>query len=190
MSASPRSRAGLPCPASRVGVLESREAARLWRRAAHLSFVGLCSYTVLGFSMMEAAMTVSQLGKDLSSCLHSSCMTRPHSPGPAAAGSTSHDSSSKSSLPPPLRSRGAGGGSGLQPGTEPAHCVQESAPGPVGTLVPRSLLWRMGVGTRKQRERLGGGTGVVAWTGEAGVDSLEALCSSLRGFARGRWCLL
>lgn len=66
--------------------------------AAHLSFVGLCSYTVLGFSMMEAAMTVSQLGKDLSSCLHSSCMTRPHSPGPAAAGSTSHDSSSKSSL--------------------------------------------------------------------------------------------
>lgn len=49
--------------------------------------------------MMEAAMTVSQLGKDLSSCLHSSCMTRPHSPGPAAAGSTSHDSLSKSSLP-------------------------------------------------------------------------------------------
>lgn len=68
------------------------------RHVAHLSFVGLCSYTVLGFSMMEAAMTVSQLGKDLSSCLHSSCMTRPHSPGPAAARSTSHDSSSKSLL--------------------------------------------------------------------------------------------
>lgn len=48
--------------------------------------------------MMEAAMTVSQLGKDLSSCLHSSCMTRPHSPGPAAAASTSHDSSSKSAF--------------------------------------------------------------------------------------------
>lgn len=63
--------------------------------------------------MMEAAMTVSQLGKDLSSCLHSSCMTRPHSPGPAAAGSTSHDSSSKSSFPLLLGLWGAGGGLGL-----------------------------------------------------------------------------
>lgn len=146
---------GLPWPASRVVVLESREAARLWRRAAHLSFVGLCSYTVLGFSMMEAAMTVSQLGKDLSSCLHSSCMTRPHSPGPAAAGSTSHDSSSKSSLPLLPRWRGAGVARGWAAGGQPQGCFYLAQ-------LPPSVLRRVGVQTQRQRERLGGATGAVA----------------------------
>lgn len=57
---------------------------------------GPCALTVLAFSMTAAAMTVSLLGKDLSSCLHSSCTTRRLSPGPAAAGSTSPASLSKS----------------------------------------------------------------------------------------------
>lgn len=58
--------------------------------------LGYCALTVLGFNMMEAAMTVNQLGKDLSSCLHSSCMILHHSSGPTAAGSTSPASWSKS----------------------------------------------------------------------------------------------
>lgn len=57
--------------------------------------LGGCALAVLGFSMTEAAMTVSQLGKDLSSCLHSSCTTLRPSPGPAAAGNTSPASWSK-----------------------------------------------------------------------------------------------
>ena len=63
---------------------------------------GLCSHTVLAFSMTEAAMTVSPLGNGLSSCLHSSCTTLRLSPGPAAAASTSPGSSSKT-LPQPVR---------------------------------------------------------------------------------------
>lgn len=70
---------------------------------------GLCSHTVLAFSMTEAAMTVNPLGNGLSSCLHSSCTTLRLSPGPAAAASISPGSLSKSlpelwALSEPLRS--------------------------------------------------------------------------------------
>lgn len=88
---------------------------------------GGCALTVLGFSMTEAAMTVSQLGKDLSSCLHSSCTTRRRSPGPTAAGSTSPASSSKSE-------QGMGGPSppgSLSGWLVPQHTVLEQG-GPCG----------------------------------------------------------
>lgn len=169
----------------------------MWRRAAHLSFVGLCSYTVLGFSMMEAAMTVSQLGKDLSSCLHSSCMTHPHSPGPAAAASTSHGSLSKCSptLPPIPHSQvlGVAQAGGSSWGLTQLHMgmcllIIIMNNNNIILIICGSSAWvlaaRLGVCTQKQPECLGGDTGL--WLEQIKPEWFSSLlcavlCSPLHG---------
>lgn len=150
---------------------------------------------------MEAAMTVSQLGKDLSSCLHSSCMTHPHSPGPAAAASTSHGSSSKCSptLPPLPHSQvlGVAQAGGSSWGLTQLHmgmCLLTIMNNNnIILMICGSSAWvlaaRLGVCTQKQPECLGGDTGLVAGTNKARVVFFAALCSFVQLSARGRWCL-